>query len=1070
MMGTILRWVLQFRFLVLALAVGILGFGFTSLPGMAVDAFPEFAPPQVEIQTEALGLSAAEVEQLITSPMEADLLNGVAWVEAIHSKSVPGLSSIQMVFKPGTDLFRARQLVSERLTQARALPNVSAAPVLMQPLSSTSRVMMIRLTSKEMSAIDMSVLARWTMKPGLLAVPGVANVAIWGLRDQQLQVLVDPEQLEAKGVTLDEVITTTGNAVWVSPLSYLEASTPGTGGFLETGHQRLGVQHVLPITTPEDLGQVSLEGPAGKLVLGDVARVVTDHQPLIGDALSGKDAELLLVIEKFPETNTRDVTRGIDEALHALQPGLSGVTIDTTVYRQAAFIQEEVGTIGVALLVSLVLIATMFGAFVRSWRTAVISLVTIPVSLTAAALVLYLRGTGMNTMVLAGMVLALAVIVGDVAEDLYGAVRAGRAGRAGVGAGVGSGVAAGVGSGVGSGAAESSDTLISGSLRAVRTPILYSLLIMALSVLPVFFVPGEDGALFGPLLLSYLLTLAVAMIVALTVTAALVFVLPVRRTTAWEGRTVGRVRSGYGRALSRGAGKARWVFAGAAAVAIAGLALTPQLATGSPTVPVLPDKTLVVQWSTIAGTSDQEMSRITDAAAQELRTLPGVANVGGHVGRAITSDQVGDISAGELWVTVSPDASYRDTAAAVQHVVDGYPGLTSKVSTYAQQKIEQIRETADAGFTVRVYGLDMATLRQKADEVRQILARTDGVVNPHVDAPAQQPIVEVQVDLAAAQKAGVIPGDVRRAAAALLQGIEVGNIYQQQKVFSVIVKGTPSTRNSLTSVRELLIDTPSGGHVRLGDVAQVKMVGNEAVILHDDTSRRIDVKAEIQGRALNDVQQDIEKGLRQLQFPLSYHAEILTRYAEQQNSARWLWLLAAVAAAGILVLLQTALGSWRLGAMVFLGLIAALSGGVLTAQMTGGVNSLVSLPAFSAVLGIAVRGSILLIRHAQSLRTEAGAAYGPALVVRSARDRLMPVLMSALMTALALLPLALFGGVVGTEIIQPLAVIIWGGLLTTTPFLLFVLPALLLRFGPERAPRTATRNDSLLRAQNEGAS
>ena len=360
MMRAIVRWTLQFRLLVLAAAAGILAFGLTSLPSMSVDAFPEFAPPQVEIQTEALGLSAAEVEQLITSPMEADLLNGVAWVEAIRSKSVPGLSSIQMVFKPGTDLLRARQLVSERLTQARALPNVSAAPVLMQPLSSTSRVMMIRLTSKDMSAIDMSVLARWTMKPGLLAVPGVANVAIWGQRDQQLQVLVDPAQLEAKGVTLDEIIKTTGNSVWVSPLSYLEASTPGTGGFFETGHQRIGVQHVLPITTPEDLGQVPVQGAPGNLLLKDVATVSTDHQPLIGDALLSKEAELLLVIEKFPETNTMDVTRGVDEALHALQPGLPGVAIDTSVYRQASFIDEEVGTLGAALLVTLLLIVALF--------------------------------------------------------------------------------------------------------------------------------------------------------------------------------------------------------------------------------------------------------------------------------------------------------------------------------------------------------------------------------------------------------------------------------------------------------------------------------------------------------------------------------------------------------------------------------------------------------------------------------------------------------------------------------------------------------------------------------------
>ena len=341
---------------------------------------------------------------------------------------------------------------------------------------------------------------------------------------------------------------------------------------------------------------------------------------------------------------------------------------------------------------------------------------------------------------------------------------------------------------------------------------------MALALMPALFIPGENGALFGPLVQSYLLALVVSMIVALTVTAALAFVLPVG-SKAPERRSLARLQGAYGRTVTRVTGKARWVFAGAAVIALAGLALAPQLAGTRPAVPVLPDKTLVVQWSTIAGTSDQEMSRITDAAAQELRALPGVANVGGHVGRAITSDQVGDVSAGELWVTVPAEASYRDTAAAVQRVVAGYPGLTSKVSTYPQEKIDQIHEAADPGFTVRVYGLDMATLRQKAEEVRQILARTGGVVNPHVDAPAQQPIVEVQVDLAAAQKAGVIPGDVRRAAAALLQGIEVGNIYQQQKVFSVIVKGTPSTRNSLTSVRELLIDTPGGGHVRLGDVA-----------------------------------------------------------------------------------------------------------------------------------------------------------------------------------------------------------------------------------------------------------
>lgn len=1054
MMSAIVRWTLQFRLLVLAAAAGILALGLTNLPSMSVDTFPEFAPPQVEIQTEALGLSAAEVEQLITSPMEADLLNGVAWVEAIRSKSVPGLSSIQMVFKPGTDLFRARQLVSERLTQARALPNVSAAPVLMQPLSSTSRVMMVRLTSKKMSAIDMSVLARWTMKPGLLAVPGVANVAIWGQRDQQLQVLVDPARLEAKGVTLDEVIKTTGNSVWVSPLSYLEASTPGTGGFFETGHQRIGVQHVLPITTPEDLGQVPLQGPAGKLLLKDVATVATDHQPLIGDALLSNDAELLLVIEKFPETNTMDVTRGVDEVLRELQPGLPGVTVDTSVYRQASFIDEEVGTLGVAALIALLLIVALFGAFFRSWRTALISLITIPVSLTAAALVLDLRGSGMNTMVLAGLVLALAVIVGDVAEDLSGIARArSTASRASAGATAGAEPASGDGApGTGQNQAQDRrDSVIPGALRAARTPVLYSLLIMALALAPAFFISGENGALFGPLVQSYLIALVVSMMVALTVTAALAFVLPGGSKTP-ERRSLARLQGAYGRTVTRLTQKSRWVFAVAAVVAVAGLALAPQLAGTRPVVPVLADKTLVVHWSAIAGTSDQEMSRITEAAAGELRNVQGVANVGGHVGRAITSDQVGDVSSGELWVTVAPDASYSDTAAAVDRVITGYPGLTSKVSTYPQERIDQIREEADSGFAVRVFGLDPTILRQKAVEVQTILEHTAGVVNPHVDLPAEQPIAEVKVNLAAAQKAGVVPGDVRRAAAALLQGIEVGNLYEQQKVFSVIVKGNAATRGSLDSVRNLIIDTPDGGHARLGDVAQVTMVGNESVILHDDTSRRIDVKAEIQGRPLGDIQRDINTALQQMQFPISYHAEILTQYAQQQNNYQWLWLLAAVAAAGILVLLQTATGSWRLAAPLFLGLILALSGGVLAAQATGGVNSLVALVAFAAVLGIAVRGALLLTGQVRGLRATDSSSPWPALVARGTKERLGPVLMSTVITALALLPLVLLGGVVGTEIILPLAVIIWGGLLTTTFFTLFVVPALLLRFEPEPAP------------------
>src|SRR6266540_1703129 len=309
MIRSIIRSSLKFQFVVIAIAAILLGAGVVQLRQMPVDVLPEFSPPYVEIQTEALGLSAQEVEQLITLGMEQDLLNGVPWLESIRSESVPGLSSIVLTFDPGTDLYRARQMVTERLAQAFALPHVSKPPSMLQPLSSTSRFMIVGLSSKKLSLIQMSVLARWTIGPRLMGVPGVANVAIWGNRDRQLQVQVDPQQLKAQGVSLDQVLETAGNALWVSSLSFLEASTPGTGGFIDTAQQRLGIWHISPIITAEGLAQVPVED--SKLRLGDVANVVEDHQPLIGDALTNDGPSILLVVEKFPGANTLDVTRGL---------------------------------------------------------------------------------------------------------------------------------------------------------------------------------------------------------------------------------------------------------------------------------------------------------------------------------------------------------------------------------------------------------------------------------------------------------------------------------------------------------------------------------------------------------------------------------------------------------------------------------------------------------------------------------------------------------------------------------------------------------------------------------------
>jgi CzcA family heavy metal efflux pump len=1036
-----MRWIvgssLKARLLVVPVAVALLVLGFVQLRSMPVDVLPEFSPPLVEIQTEALGLSAAEVEQLVTVPLEQDLLNGVAWLDQIHSESLPGLSRIEMIFEPGTDVLKARQLVQERLIQAPGgIPNVSKAPIVLQPLSSTSRVMTVGFSSKDLSLIDMSVLARWKIRPRLMGVPGVANVAIWGQRERQLQVQVDPQKLRQRGVSLNQVIQTTGNALWVSPLSFVEASTPGTGGFIDSPSQRLGVQHVSPIITAKDLAQVTMEDTGGKVLrLTDVSKVVEDHQPLIGDAVVNDAPSLMLVVEKFPGANTLEVTRGVEEALDQLRPGLSGITIDTSLYRPASFIETATHNLTLALVVGLVLVVLLIGLFLFDWRAALIGLVTVPLSLVAAVLVLDLRGATFNTMVLAGLVVALAVVVDDAIVDVDNLKRRLRQRReAGEEAG-GSALA----------------TVLRASLE-VRRPLVYATLIVALATVPVFFVQGLTGSFVRPLATSYLLAVLASLVVALVVTPGLALLLlggaPLPQRTSPLARWLER---GHTAALTRLLARPRVAFAGAALLALAGLAVLPLLG-GRPMLPPLQDRDLLIKWQGTPGMSQPEMDRITERATRELRSTAGVRDVGALVGRAITSDQAVNVNSAQLWVSIDPKADYRRTVAAVKQVVGGYPGLTHDLATYPEERIRQVRTGSGDPVVVRVYGQNPQVLRDKADEVRREIAGIDGVVSPRVDSQAVEPTVEVEVDLAAAQRQGIKPGDVRRAAATLLSGVTVGNLFEESKVFDVVVWGEPATRHSLTSIQNMLVDKPDGGQVRLGDVARVRVAPNPTVIKHDAVSRYLDVTAGVRGRSVAAVTRDVQQRIQGISFPLEHHAEVLGAAAEQRAASQRTLSVALAVVVAAFLLLQAAFGSWRLASLVFASLPLALVGGVLAAlAFTGEVTPLGSLVGLFAVLAIAVRNGVLLVRHLQRLQRD-GEELDADLVLRGARERLAPAVLTALTVGLSLLPLLLFGGVPGLEVVRPLAVVILGGLLTSTLVGVLLVPVLYLRFAPRRQP------------------
>jgi CzcA family heavy metal efflux pump len=1032
-----MRWMIgtsiQFRFLVLVLAAVLIVFGIQQLRSMPVDVLPEFSPPYVEIQTEALGLSAEEVEQMITVPMEQDLLAGVAWLDVIRSESVPGLSSVLVLFEPGTDLYRARQLVAERIAQAAVgLPHVSKPPTMIQPLSSASRFMIVGLSSEELSLIQMSVLARWTIAPRLMGVPGVAHVAIWGNRDRQLQVLVDPERLRDQGVRLEQVVETTGNALWVSTLSFLEASTPGAGGFIDTPNQRLGIWHILPIKSPEDLAQVPIKGTAWRL--GDVANVVEDHQPLIGDALINESPNLLLVIEKLPGTNTLEVTRGLEEALDALRPGFSSIDFDATIFRPATFIEMAIANLTQTLLIAAVLVVLVLGAFLYGWRTTLISLLTIPVSLVAALLVLYLRGSTFNTMVLAGLVIALAVVIDEAIIDVERIVQHLRQNRL-------------------EGSPKPIESILLEASAEMRGTMFFATMITLLAVLPVFFLEGLSGAMFRPLAISYALAVLAAMAVALTVTPALsMILLSNARLEGRESPLIPWLQRGYERVLSRVSQRAWLAYAAVIVLAAAGALVVPFLRQNQ-LLPSFREPYLTIRLEAAPGTSLPAMNRIVTQASSDLRAIPGIRKVGAHVGRAVFGDQVVNVNSAQLWASLDPAANYDATVAAIQQKIDGYTGLDREVQTYLQQTVGKAQEIAQDGITVRVFGEDHKALRGLAENLRQTLAGIAGVADAQVILPSDEPSVEIEVDLAAAQRFGVKPGDVRRAAATLLSGIQVGSLFEEQKVFDVVVWGVPEIRTSVEDIHQLLIDTPGGGHVRLEEVADVRISTSPTVIRREGISPYLDIVFQSQGRDARAVTNDVNQAIQNFAFPLEYHAVVLGDFTARQATQQRILVSVVVTAFGIFLFLQAAFRSWRLAFVAVLTLPMALSGGLLAAFLIrSGLFNLTSLAGLLTIVAITLRNSMLLINHYQKLETGEGEPFGPELVLRGSRERIAPILMTGLATGLALLPFVVSGNIPGLEVVRPMAAIVLGGLVTSTLLNLFVIPTLYLRFGSKREP------------------
>jgi CzcA family heavy metal efflux pump len=1038
-MRTIVKASLRFRWIVLFLAASILALGFVQLPDTKVDVFPEFAPPQVEIQTIALGNSSNEVEELITVPIE-DQLNGIEGLSELRSKSVAQLSSIRLIFEQGVDELKARQLVQERLSQITpTLPTWASPPFMMPALSATSRIMKIGLTSDTVSATDLSEIAYWKIRARLLRVPGVAQVAIWGERIPQRHIQVDPEKLAEHDVTLRQVMDAGADAVESGLMQYTDGAVVGTGGFIEESGQRFNIRHVQPIVDPEQIGKIPVIEREGKVIrMADLGQVVIDPGPLIGDGVVDDGPGLLLVVQKYRGANTVEVTRGVEEAMQQMQPGLPGITVDTTIFRPATFIEQSLDNLRTAMLLGIALVALIIIAFLFEWRTAFISLIAIPLSLVAAVLVLDAAGATVNVMVLAGLVVAIGVVVDDAIIDVENVVRRLREARA-------------------LGSTESTFNIVLNASVEVRSAITYATVINVIAVVPVLFLEGLSGSFFRPLVLSYGLAVLVSMVVALTVTPALCLLLLSRGKLASKESPLMRVlKRAYVAILAPLIRKPLPAIALTLALFVGGVLAVPTL--GSQLLPNFKERDFLMHWLTEPSTSVAEETRVSVLACKDLKEIEGVRNCGSHIGQAMLADEVYGVYFGENWISVSPDVDYDKTLDEVHRTVEAYPGLYRDVQTYLRERIKEVLTGSSESIVVRIYGPDLAELQKHAKAIEGQIGDIPGIEDAHASFQTNLPHITVETDVAKARAVGLTPGEIRRQTSALIASEEVSDIFAGGRAYDVHVTVIPTARDSVTDVENLQLDTPSGQKIRLKDVATVQMGPTPNAVERVKQSRRIDVGANVAGRPLNEVVDEVEQRMEGVTFPLGYHAEVIGESTELDAAEDTLLAFGIAAAVATLLLLHVAFGSFRPALLTFVLLPMALVGGAIAVWMSGRVLSLGSLVGFLAVFGIAARNGILMISHFERLERDEGVKFGPGLVIQGAKERLAPIMMTALATGLALVPLVVAGSIPGHEIEHPMAIVILGGLVTATLVNLFVLPSLYLAFGKSKRERQAAFN------------
>jgi len=1019
---------LRHRGVVIALAAVLLVAGVTAAFRAPLDVFPDFVPPQVVVQTEAPGFSAEQVEQLVTRPLETEL-GGVLGLESLRSESIQGLSVITATFRDGTPVLALRQALAERLGRAAAqLPQGVGAPA-MEPLtSSTMDVLKIGLVSDAVSPAELRELAAFTVVPRLLAVPGVARANVFGGEVRQLQIQVRTEAMLAHGVAIADVVAAARGATGVVG-----------AGFVDTPNQRVVLESEGQALDAATLGGVAIAGAATAPVrLRDVADVVEGAAPRFGDAIIQGHPGVLLTLSSQYGANTLEVTRGLERALQDLEPlfAARGIDLYQRLHRPATFIEHALGNLRFSLLLGAVLVVSVLFAFLGHVRTALISLTAIPLSLLGAVLLLERLGITINTMTLGGLAIALGEVVDDAVIGVENIVRRLREN--------------------GSRAVPRPPlrVVLDASLE-VRGVVVYATSAVALIFLPLLTLSGLAGSFFAPLGLAYLLAVGVSLAVALTVTPALSLVfLSGGGVAESQPRLQIWLKARYRAFLSRRMGRPAPLIVGAAVLALAALALLPFLGGGF--LPQFREGHLVLQVSETPGASLDELLRVGRSLSDALLAIPGIATVEQQVGRAEQGEDTWGPNRSEFHVELDSAALGREEeiTAQVEALLASTPGLQAEVLTFLGDRISETLTGETAPVVLNLFGTDLAALDATAAEIARVLATIPGASEVRVKAPPGAPTLAISLRPERLAEFAFLPLDVLEAVHTAYQGEVVAQVHHPDHAEDVVVTLHAAERGAPDSLGKLLVRSASGTLLRLSELADLTPGEGRLLILHEGGRRRQTITCVPRGRDVASFVADAERTLRaRVALPPGAYLEFGGTAQAQAAAQRELLLECGMAGVGILLLLWLAFRNPRTVALVLANVPFGLVGGVLAVAAISRLGAesagltMGSLVGFVTLFGITMRNSIMLISHYQHLVDEEGETWGLGAAVRGATDRVVPILMTALVTGLGLLPLALGTGSAGREIEGPMAIVILGGLTSSTTLNLLVLPPLALRFG-----------------------